>query len=168
MSDQSLGGRLGFRRVVKLQVGGATKDQLLQMLAHHDVSLNEYARVLFDDDDFTTSSDARTVRLAIVSLPEIGLSEGGVYESILERASHLGLEPCALEVAAHLRLHLLEQPHGPYLTVASLELHPGTEQPNGFYLRRLDDGLWLRGYESGPENTYAPDFTDFVFSYPEQ
>jgi hypothetical protein len=61
-------------------------------------------------------------------------------------------------------LSYLEQPLGPYLTVASRELRPGLETPNGFYLRHLDDGLWLRGYEAGPENVYLSDFTDFVFA----
>jgi hypothetical protein len=66
-------------------------------------------------------------------------------------------------VAPHLRLRYLDQPEGPYLTVASAKLRAEDAFPNGLYLRRLEDGLWLRGYNAGPENTYAPDFTDFVF-----
>jgi hypothetical protein len=84
----------------------------------------------------------------------------------MAKAATLGLGPCPLEVAPHLRLSYLDQLEGPYLTVASLKLRPGAETPNGFYLRRLDDGLWLRGYESGPENVYPPDFSEFVFVQP--
>ncbi len=101
--------------------------------------------------------------VSLVSLTEIGLPEGGRYQEIVEHAAKAGLEPCPLELAAHLRLQYLDQPDGRYLTVASVELRPGPETPNGFYLRRLDGDLWLRGYESGPENVYAPDFSRFAF-----
>ncbi len=149
-------------------MGGVSKPDLLVRLAQRSVSLNEYARLLFADDGFTTSDEAREVRLAVVSLPDLGLPQGGMFAEIMERAVSLGLEPCELEVAPHLRLHRLDQPEGPYLTVASPEPQPNTTFPNGIYLRRLEGQLWLRGYESGPESIYAHDFTDFVFSYPER
>jgi len=157
-----------FENVRDLRVGGLTKPELLQRLEHHNVSLNDYARDLFADADFETSSTSRDVRLVLVSLPEIGLPAGGTFDEILTKAANVGLEPCPLEVAPHLRLSYLDQPEGPYLTVASVKLRSGPETPNGFYLRRLEDGLWLRGYESGPENIYPPGFTDFVFMHADQ
>ena len=157
-----------FRHVRRLRIGGLTKDELLERLAARSVSLNQYARTLFADNDFTTSNDVTDIDLAIVSVPEIGLPDGGTYADILANAAKVGLRPCPLEVAPHLRLDYLDQPAGPYLTVASLELRPGPDTPNGFYLRRLDDGPWLRGYESGPENIYPPDFTKFVFLLPDR
>jgi hypothetical protein len=60
-------------------------------------------------------------------------------------------------------LAYLDQQHGPYLTVASPELRPGWSTPNGFYLRSLPGGVWLRGYDAGPENIYQPGFTNFAF-----
>lgn len=161
-------GGMRFRNLRELWVGGVNKGELLRRLAQQSVSLNEYARVLFADADFATTSELTKVRLALVSLPEIGLPAGGTYEDILARAASVGLEPCELEVAPHLRLDYLDQPEGPYLTVASVKLRADPELPNGFYLRRLEDGLWLRGYESGPENLYASGFSDFVFVYPER
>ena len=136
------------------------------MLSQQGVMLNDYARTLFADAAFTTSIEVRNVGLVQVSLPDIGLRDGGRFDEIVARAATLKLEPCPLEVGPHLRLDYLDQPQGPYLTVASPVLRPGSETPNGFYLRHLDDGLWLRGYEAGPENVYPPDFTDFVFALP--
>ena len=150
-------------QVRELRVGGVSKDALLRRLAQCSVSLNEYARALFADDEFTTSSQARTVLVTFVSLPEIGLPDGARFEEILGRAADVGLQPCPLEVAPHLRLDYLDQPQGPYLIVASLKLRPGSSIPSGFYLRRRKNGLWLRGYRSGPEHIYAPDFGDFAF-----
>ncbi len=34
------------------------------------------------------------------------------------------------------------------------------------HLRHLSEWLWLRGYESNPENVYPPGFTDFAFLRP--
>ena len=65
----------------------------------------------------------------------------------------------ALEIAAS---------HGCHPLRGVAKLRSGPETPNGFYLRRLEDGLWLRGYESGPENIYPPGFTDFVFMHADQ
>ncbi len=157
---------MGFDDLTELCIGGVTKAELLARLRLKGVSLNDYARTLFADSAFTTSSEVRCVRVVQVSLAEIGLPDGGRFDEILIEAARLGLEPCPLEVGPHLRLAFLDQPMGPYLTVASRELRPGPETPNGFYLRRLEDGLWLRGYEAGPENVYPADFTDFVFVRP--
>lgn len=157
-----------LRNTIELRVGGFTKAEILERLTEQSVLLNDYARVLFADPAFKTSTEPRDVRLVVVSLPNIGLPEGGNFDDILTKAAHSGLQPCALEIAPHLRLHYIDQPEGPYLTVASLELRPNDPlTPNGFYLRNLDGRLWLRGYESGPENIYPADFTDFVFVYPE-
>jgi hypothetical protein len=38
--------------------------------------------------------------------------------------------------------------------------------PKGFYLRRIEGILWLRGYRSGPEHLYSPE-DRFVFCCPE-
>ncbi len=147
----------------KISIGGRTKPELLAELSHHDVLLNEYAHNLFADPKFTTAPAPQTVRVQRVSLSDIGLSDGGTFDEIVAAAACRDLQLCPLEVAPNLRLAYLDQPVGPYLTVASPEPRPGTESPNGFYLRHLDDGLWLRGYEAGPENIYPPDFSDFVF-----
>ncbi|MEL6982136.1 MAG: hypothetical protein AAFO29_06905 [Actinomycetota bacterium] len=152
-----------FTDLGPLSIGAVPKPDLLVALERAGVRLNDYARALFADPAFTTSAEANTVALVQVSLPDIGLPDGGRFDEILAKAAALGLAPCPLEVGPHLRLSDVDQPKGPYLTVASLEPRPGTETPNGFYLRHLDDGRWLRGYEAGPENIYPPDFTDFVF-----
>lgn len=153
--------------VWEICVGGRTKDELLAELSRRGVMLNAYALALFADPDFTTADEERTVRVKQVSLAEIGLPDGGTFAEIVARAARSELRLCPLEVGPHLRLAYLDQPPGPYLTVASPEPRPGTASPNGFYLRHLDDGLWLRGYEADPDNVYPPDFSDFVFELAE-
>lgn len=154
---------VGTGNVWEIRIGGRTKDELLAELSQRGVMLNDYARALFADPEFTTANEERTVRVEQISLFEIGLPEGGTFDAIVARAARSNLRLCPLEVGPCLRLAYLDQPPGPYLTVASPEPGPGTGSPNGFYLRHLDDGLWLRGFEAGPENIYPPDFSDFVF-----
>ncbi len=154
---------MAIRELQPLVIGGSTKGELLWRLGLAGVSLNEYATVLFADPIFRPSPEPYEVRPVVVSLPDFGLSDGGTYEQIVERAAAEGLTECPTEVGPHLRLRYLDQPEGPYLTIASAKLRPEDPFPNGLYLRRLADGLWLRGYNSGPENIYRPDFTDFVF-----
>jgi hypothetical protein len=51
------------------------------------------------------------------------------------------------------------------LTVASREFDVDENVPKGFYLRRVEGVLWLRGYCSGPDHMWSG--TDrFVFCRP--
>ena len=95
-------------QVRTLRVGGVSKNALLELLTQHGVLLNDYAGALFADERFTTSSGTREVCVAFVSLPELGLSDGARFDEILGRAAKVGLEPCPLEVAPHLRLGSVE------------------------------------------------------------
>lgn len=154
---------MSFQELKPLTIGGVTKAELLWQLGLQGVSLNEYARVLFADPVFAPAKEECQVRPVVVSLPDLGLTDGGTFDEIVQRAGSAGLTPCPTELGPHLRLRYRDQPEGPYLTVASQKLRGEDAFPNGLYLRRLEDGLWLRGYNAGPENIYAPDFTDFVF-----
>jgi hypothetical protein len=41
--------------------------------------------------------------------------------------------------------------------VISTELTEDHDVPKGFYLRRIEGALWLRGYRSGPEHVWSPE-----------
>jgi len=148
----------------EIRVGGSSKAELLRQLEAQSVSLNDYAKTLFDDPRFTTSSEPHNVSLVVVSLLELGLPDGATYAEIVTRAQNTGLRSCSLETAPHLRLQYPDQPVGTYLTVASEILRADDLCPNGLYLRRLQDGLWLRGYNAGPDHVYPPGFTRFSFA----
>jgi len=47
--------------------------------------------------------------------------------------------------------------------VASAPLAQDDETPKGFYLRRIEGVLWLRGYRSWPGHIWSPQDM-FVFS----
>lgn len=153
-----------------VRMGGTSKSELLAELQCHGIQLNEYGRDLFAHSLFTTSpvvSQVETVELAVANL---GYLQGATFDRIHERASELGLTLCPLELGPHLRLQFLDQPEGHLgqppskhrappgsITVASRPLTEDHDTPKGFYLRRIDGVLWLRGYRSAPEDLWRPE-----------
>ena len=125
------------------------------------VRLNAFAQDLFRDPQFTTAPSVHRVEVIGTTVGELGLPDGGTYAQVLEQARLQGLAVCPLELAPHLRLQWSSQlespnegtalkrgaPHGA-LTVASAAPPDEQDVPWGFYLRRFDGNVWLRGYRS--------------------
>lgn len=151
----------------ELTIGGVSKEELRDRLVAASVPLNAYAEQLFDVPEFTVAAEPQRIRLITISLPALGLHSGGTLPAIFEHADAHGYALCPIEVAPHLRLRFLDQLPGRYLTIASPRPRPDDmDFPAGFYLRRLEDGLWLRGHRTDDGWVYPPDFTRFVFSVP--
>ena len=161
-------------RVVR--VGGMSKAELLQKLQGADVRLNEAGRTLFQDDRFRTSAVSVLIETVELPVASLGCDGGATFAQITERAASGGLSLCPLELGPHLRLQFMEQPEGSLgyppsrncappgsITVASEALTPDDDTPKGFYLRRIEGVLWLRGYRSWPGHIWSPE-DRFVFS----
>jgi hypothetical protein len=142
-------------------IGGVSKTELLSRLHAAQVRLNELAQELFADPRFVTRATASRIETIELTAADLGLTEGGTRGAILQRAADLGLSNCPLEVGPHLRLNLLDQPEGfigqpsswneappKSITVISELLAADDSAPAGFYLRRIEGSLWLRGYRS--------------------
>jgi hypothetical protein len=139
------------------------------------VQLNLSARSLFADDRFTTSAVASLVATVQLSVQSLGLTAGATIVQIVEQAASADLSLCPLELGPHLRLQYTDQPEGSAgappaehcappgsITVASVPLDDDDDTPKGFYLRRVDGILWLRGYRSWSGHIWSPDDV-FVF-----
>lgn len=158
-----------------VEVGGLTKLQLIQKLQQTSILINELGERLLADNKFTTSDtkySLHTVELTVVAL---GFPDGATTVQIFTRARELGLELCPLELGPHLRLEYLDQPEGfagnpiqrhqapsGSITIASEILTEDDDFPKGFYLRRIDDALWLRGYIADHLHVWNPD-DHFIF-----
>ncbi len=152
-----------------VRIGGVPKEKLLANLTQQGVQLNEAGRTLFDRDDFTTSERTTVVRTVELSVADLGFADGAASEVLFQAATQLGLSLCPLELGPHLRLQFMDQPEGHMgypppkhcappgsLTVASPPLVLDEEVPKGFYLRRIEGVLWLRGYWCGPDHLWSP------------
>jgi hypothetical protein len=162
------------RRLIR--VGRASKPDLLSQLQRAGVRLNDAAQVLFADDRFTTSAVTSLTEIAQLPVSSLGLRTGGTIAQIVECASAMGLSPCPLELGPHFRLQYTDQPEGflgqppsqhcappGSVTVASAPLGDDEDTPKGFYLRRIEGTLWLRGYRSWAGHRWSPEDV-FVFS----
>ncbi len=161
-----------------VQIGGETKAELLVRLAQNGVELNEAARVLFASDKFITAAVRTHLRTVELTVRNLGFPQGTTVPELYARAIGLGLQLCPMELGPHLRLQFLDQPEGflgppvwqhrappGSIAIASEVLSDDYEFPKGFYLRRIQGTLWLRGYWSGPEHIYDPE-DRFVFARP--
>ena len=159
-----------------VRVGGMDKHELVEALRRHNVRLNQAAEALFHHPQFTLLAESKVVDIAVVSVSGLGFREGATYQQLTSQALESGLVECPIELAPHLRMQFLDQPEGsagfpatqhraPFgsVTVASSPLDGGGETPKGFYLRRIDGVLWLRGYWSRPDNVWSEGDV-FVFS----
>jgi hypothetical protein len=161
--------RLGGLRTHIATIGGVPKAELLSRLQRAYVRLNEAAHALFDDVRFTTSPVTSRVEAVHVSVAALGFPDGATFAAVVERAATNGLVVCPLELGPHLRLQFTDQPEGSLghaasqncappgsLTLASAPLAEDDETPKGFYLRRIEGDLWLRGYRSWPGHHWNP------------
>lgn len=152
-----------------ITVGGTSKPELLRLLASHNVQLNAMATQLFADARFETAPTVSTLRTWDLSVGELGFSEGASIDAIMKRAANHGLMPAPLELGPHMRLQFLDQTELPNeqtearhqaprgsLTIVSIPISDDDELPCGFYLRRIDGVLWLRGYKSWPGHRWNP------------
>lgn len=161
-----------------VHVGGMSKPNLLSKLRNEGVQLNALAVQLFAHDGFETSAEQRPCPIVPISVAELGLSQGGMFDEICSVAFERGYSLCPLELGPHLRLAFTDQPEGLLgqppsqncappgsITVASQPISDDEDVPKGFYLRVIEGVPWLRGYRSWPGHLWAPtDVLAFVES----
>ena len=153
-----------------VRIGGNSKVELLKRLSEAHVEVNSAGHRLFGDERFCTSVQLQWLSISQVTVAGLGLERGGFMAQIMSAAELQGLSPCPLELAPHLRLQFLEQEEGAAgrpqtrntappgsLTVISLPLSNDDEVPKGFYLRRIEGKLWLRGYTSWAGHVWQPE-----------
>lgn len=153
-----------------VRLGGMSKDELLAALQSRGIQLNEAGRKLFAHGKFTTSPASFSIATVELAVANLGYERGATFAQIKARAAELGLTTCPLELGPHLRLQLLDQPEGHVghppskhrappgsITVVSDPLSDDNETPKGFYLRRIEGVLWLRGYWSAPDDVRSPE-----------
>jgi len=162
------------RRAVR--IGGLGKRELLAEIQKGGIELNEAGLALITHNKFTTSEFTATLETVEITVANLGFAQGATIAEILEAAVQCGLSLCPLELGPHLRLQYLDQPEGHIgqpisqhrappgsITIASYQISEDDDIPKGFYLRRIDGVLWLRGYRSGPDHIWSLE-DHFVFA----
>lgn len=140
----------------QIDLDGLSKIDLLARLQSHSIMLNKYADILFSSDLFVPSSEKRLATIIELSIIDLGFRDGANLIEIQQKAKELSLHECPVELGPYFRLQYLDQneeyentknkaPVGS-ITVMSKILLDDDDFPKGFYLRKIDGKLWLRGY----------------------
>ncbi len=145
-----------------VKYGGASKEDLLIDLAKKKINLNAYASLIFLNSGFKTSELPKSCIAVEVTPLDLGINVKATYDEIVNEALLKGFKLCPLELAVALRVHYQEQPEGPLITVASEVKSWDDTVPNGFYLRKFNNNLWLRGYTCSKDWLWEPE-SKFVF-----
>ena len=158
-----------------IEVGGLTKSQLIQKLQQHSIMMNGYGEKLLLNNKVTTSETKYCLKIVELTVRDLGFPDGATMPQIFKRAGELGLELCPLELGPHLRLKHLDQTEGNSenfspqhqapsgsITIASEVISEDDDFPKGFYLRKINGVLWLRGYIADQLHVWNPD-VHFVF-----
>lgn len=151
-----------FETFKEITIGGLTKENLLQKITAAGVQFNKYADILFEHPQFSPSEESKTVKLVKLKSSDLGLDNPCSFKELAARASDKGLKLCPLYLAAFLRLEYLDQPEGPYLTIASSKPENDENYPNGLYIRNFEKVLWLRGYRADDFCEWPP-HNEFIF-----
>lgn len=146
----------------EISIGGITQEQLMSRLQSEGIQFNSYAHTLFAHPLFTIGEKNEKVRLVKVSLTQLQINEPCFFPEIVQRAADFNLQLCPLSLGAFLRLEYLDQPEGPYLTIASEKPEQDENYPNGFYIRNFEGQLWLRGYRASDDYPWSLD-SEFIF-----
>jgi hypothetical protein len=127
-----------------LALGATSRDALLDVLRSRGVRTNAYFDALWPH--VVVADGPRTLEVVIATAAALGLPDGATLDALVGHVAALGLGPCPLEAAALLRLALDEPPQAGRITVVSPRVLPDDAAPRGLYLRRDDEGVWLRAF----------------------
>lgn len=103
----------------EISIGGIIKEQFFGQPVEAGIQFNEYAKILFDHHTFSSINKSEKVQLVKVTLSDLDMDNPCSFQEVVNRALTLGLRIYPLYCATFLRLEYLNQPEGPYLTVAS-------------------------------------------------
>jgi len=143
--------KLIFREVC---IGGMPKSKLLEKLNENKISLNHFALKFINHNEFTLYSSKEKLQTVEISVADLGFPNGAAIHEICHTAHEFGFRVGPQELGVHLRLQYIDlnQPVDPpkgnwqSIIIQGLLDEPGFTQ--GFYLRRREDGFWLRGYRA--------------------
>ncbi|RIJ66945.1 helicase [Rummeliibacillus sp. POC4] len=158
-----------------VEVGGLSKTELIQKLKQNSILMNEYGEKLLTDERFTTSPIKHSLHTVELTVSNLGFPKGTTSSKLYKRAAELGLKLCPIELGPYLRLaftdqseeyseNLLKRKQAPLgsITIASEILTENDNFPKGFYLRKINGTLWLRGYIADQLHIWNP-HDHFIF-----
>lgn len=161
----------GKIRIIDLEIGGMDAGALEKEFDQKEQKISYDAHFLMKRPEFKTGKKPEQIKLARLTVKDLGFPEGATTDEIYERAEKLGLELCPPEVGPRYRLQYTNQPMDEWLYVGMKQIssrgsdpdvyRPGRD-PHAFKLIREIDGSWLHVVWAKSRNRWFAD-DGFVF-----
>ncbi|QQK08050.1 hypothetical protein [Miniphocaeibacter halophilus] len=143
---------------MKFHIFNTNREQLLKELKSRNIKLNKYAEILLSRDEFNRIDEMK-LNIIETSLNELNIKEPTNLKAVYMEAKQKGLGLLPLVVAPFIRLGYKDQnsslnnvlsgqkksPDGA-INIATPILSQDDYYPKGFYIRKVENDLWLRGY----------------------
>lgn len=151
--------RLIFRDVF---IGEISKSELLKKLHENKIGLNEFALKFINHNEFKLSPAKEKLHTVEISVNDLGFPNGANINEICQKAHEFDLKICPHELGIHMRLQYvdlsqpIDPPKGKWQNIILQGHFDELGFTLGFYLRRREDGFWLRGYRACLDYQWDP------------
>lgn len=132
-----------------LEIGGMSELELEHALTKRPFSLRDYARGMMQSLDFGTFAISRKIRVALVTLGDLGFIGYPPTDQIFEQTPKLGLELLPAEAGPYARLHDRDQRREDWYCIAMNPIADRYGDPRIFALARDGDALVLNSDWTG-------------------
>ncbi|HLD81612.1 MAG TPA: hypothetical protein VJA22_00200 [Patescibacteria group bacterium] len=152
-----------IRRGEHIKIGGKTVQELEATLKQYGIKIPKEAEYILQSKKFVTSKESEDATLIRLTVADLGFETYATLDQIYQRAQELGLELCTAETGPHYLLQYKNQPIDKewiWMGMEPIDDHNGF--PRVFLVGRRDDGTWLHGGWSPPDNK-LDSRTEFVF-----
>ena len=117
--------------------------------------VSDWAKDIMSQKDFTVATKPTELGLVVISVKELGFSNGATHKDIYNKAKTLGLELCPPEVGPQLRLQYMDQPKGEWLRIAAEPITDSGGDPLIFSVEHDDGDLWLNFSYGSPGSVWV-------------
>lgn len=128
----------------KIQIGDQSIAGYTDTLTSAGIKISSYASQILKK--MGLAKTLTEVELVVVSVAELGFSNGATFDQMVNRARELGLDLCPAEVGPALRMCYRDQPKDEWLKIAMKSIADSDGYFKVFIVERDGDGLWLYTY----------------------
>lgn len=139
-----------------IEVGGKTREELLDELKAKGVSISGYAKAMMEHGDFVTSPEAEDMDFIRLSVADLNIQGTPTTDAVYARAQELGLELVPPDAGPNYRLATLDQAMGDWVYMGMKQITDPGGRTNVFRVARDEDGLWLDDSWAFPGRRWLP------------
>jgi len=151
------------QKTIELGTGLKTRDDFLTALEQQNNYISDFSKDIMSKPEFIVAPKETKEKLIILSVSDLGFSQGATIKDIYLKAQELGLELCPPETGPQLRLQYTDQPTNEYYLIGMKPISDSSGLPRLFDVNCHDGGSWLSTSHGKSVNFYDSR-SQFVFS----